>query len=121
MWALAVMRDTSKMIAIGRAAPAFSKAQVQVYSPAGEPILLFSVDTPLPRIPVCVLTSYCSGTRARSSALAGREMNGSWSSTKRVSTVSMTCKENTNNTPLVMRPERWASSTHGYTKLVSSP
>ncbi len=33
------------MVAIGHAAPAFSKTQIQVYSPAGEGILLFSVDT----------------------------------------------------------------------------
>ncbi|KAI0697518.1 vacuolar protein sorting-associated protein 16 [Cerioporus squamosus] len=41
---IAVMRDTSRMVAIGRAAPAFSKAQIQIYSPAGEGILLFSWD-----------------------------------------------------------------------------
>ncbi|RPD64273.1 vacuolar protein sorting-associated protein 16 [Lentinus tigrinus ALCF2SS1-7] len=41
---IAVMRDTSKVVAISRAAPAFSKAQIQVYSPAGEGILLFSWD-----------------------------------------------------------------------------
>ncbi|TFK92340.1 vacuolar protein sorting-associated protein 16 [Polyporus arcularius HHB13444] len=41
---IAVMRDTSKMVAIGHAAPAFSKTQIQVYSPAGEGILLFSWD-----------------------------------------------------------------------------
>ena len=39
------MRNTTKIVALGHAAPAFSKAQIQVYSPAGEGLLLFSVDT----------------------------------------------------------------------------
>lgn len=43
---IALMRDTTKLVALGHAAPAFSKAQIQVYSPAGEGLLLFSVDTP---------------------------------------------------------------------------
>lgn len=38
------MRDSSKLVALGRAMPAFTKAQIQVYSPAGEGLLLFSVD-----------------------------------------------------------------------------
>ncbi|KIJ59378.1 hypothetical protein HYDPIDRAFT_118596 [Hydnomerulius pinastri MD-312] len=41
---IALMRDTSKMIAIGNAGPAFSKSQIQVYSPAGEGLLLLSWD-----------------------------------------------------------------------------
>ncbi|KAI0370539.1 vacuolar protein sorting-associated protein 16 [Pilatotrama ljubarskyi] len=41
---IALMRDTSKLVALGRGAPAFSKAQIQVYSPAGEGLLLFSWD-----------------------------------------------------------------------------
>lgn len=40
---LALMRDTTKLVALGRATPAFSKAQIQIYSPAGEGLLLFSV------------------------------------------------------------------------------
>ena len=48
---IALMRDTTKMIALGRATPAFSKAQIQVYSPAGEGLLLLSVD-----ITLCGLT-----------------------------------------------------------------
>lgn len=43
---IALMRDTTKLVVLGHAAPAFSKAQIQVYSPAGEGLLLFSVDTP---------------------------------------------------------------------------
>lgn len=35
------------MVALGRAAPTFSKAQIQIYSPAGEPLLLISVDNSL--------------------------------------------------------------------------
>lgn len=38
------MRDTSKIIAIGRAGPAFSRSQIQVFSSAGEGLLLLSVD-----------------------------------------------------------------------------
>ncbi|OBZ67332.1 Vacuolar protein sorting-associated protein 16 [Grifola frondosa] len=41
---LALMRDTTKLIALGRATPAFSKAQIQIYSPAGEGLLLLSWD-----------------------------------------------------------------------------
>ncbi|KAH8084369.1 vacuolar protein sorting-associated protein 16 [Cristinia sonorae] len=41
---IAVMRDTSKMVAYGHATPAFSKAQLHVYSPAGEGLLTFSWD-----------------------------------------------------------------------------
>lgn len=37
------MRDNSKLVALGRATPAFAKAQIQVYSPAGEGLLVFSV------------------------------------------------------------------------------
>jgi hypothetical protein len=38
------MRDTTKLIALGRTTPAMTKAQIQIYSPAGEGLLLFSVD-----------------------------------------------------------------------------
>lgn len=38
------MRDTSKLVALGRGGPAFTKSQIQVYSPAGEGLLLFSWD-----------------------------------------------------------------------------
>ncbi|KDQ58687.1 hypothetical protein JAAARDRAFT_57575 [Jaapia argillacea MUCL 33604] len=41
---LAMMRDNTKLVAIGRATPSFAKAQIQVYSPAGEGLLLFSWD-----------------------------------------------------------------------------
>lgn len=41
---IALMRDTTKLIAMGRATASSSKAQIQVYSPAGESLLAFSVD-----------------------------------------------------------------------------
>ncbi|KAI0325164.1 vacuolar protein sorting-associated protein 16 [Cubamyces sp. BRFM 1775] len=41
---IALMRDTSRLVALGAATPVFSKAQIQVYSPAGEGLLLFSWD-----------------------------------------------------------------------------
>ncbi|KAM5537634.1 hypothetical protein V8D89_008712 [Ganoderma adspersum] len=41
---IALMRDTSRLVAINTAAPAFSKAQISIYSPAGEGIVLFSWD-----------------------------------------------------------------------------
>ncbi|GJE94839.1 vacuolar protein sorting-associated protein 16 [Phanerochaete sordida] len=41
---LALMRDTSRLVALGTATTAFAKAQIQVYSPAGEGLLLFSWD-----------------------------------------------------------------------------
>jgi len=42
---LALMRDHGKLLALGRSTPAVTKAQIQVYSPAGEGLLIFSVDT----------------------------------------------------------------------------
>ncbi|KAG5651836.1 hypothetical protein H0H81_007242 [Sphagnurus paluster] len=41
---IALMRDNSKVVALGRVTTPFAKAQIQVYSPAGEGLLLFSVD-----------------------------------------------------------------------------
>ena len=41
---LALMRDHTKLLALGRNMPPVTKAQIQVYSPAGEGLLLFSVD-----------------------------------------------------------------------------
>lgn len=41
------MRDTTKLIALGRATTPPAKAQIQIYSPAGEGLLVFSVDAPL--------------------------------------------------------------------------
>ncbi|KAH9899211.1 vacuolar protein sorting-associated protein 16 [Cubamyces lactineus] len=41
---IALMRDTSRLVALGAATPVFSKAQIQIYSPAGEGLLLFSWD-----------------------------------------------------------------------------
>ena len=38
------MRDSSKIIAIGRAGPTFSRSQIQVFSSAGEGLLLLNVD-----------------------------------------------------------------------------
>lgn len=39
----ALMRDTTKLVALGRATPSFAKAQIQIYSSAGEGILVLSV------------------------------------------------------------------------------
>jgi vacuolar protein sorting-associated protein 16 len=44
---LAMMRDSTKIIALNRAAPSFTKSQIQVFSSAGEGLLLFSVDMSL--------------------------------------------------------------------------
>jgi len=41
----AMMRDSTKIIALNSAAPSFVKSQIQVFSSAGEGLLLFSVDT----------------------------------------------------------------------------
>ncbi|KAF9805445.1 hypothetical protein IEO21_09049 [Rhodonia placenta] len=41
---LALMRDTTKLVALGRATPSFAKAQIQIYSSAGEGILVLSWD-----------------------------------------------------------------------------
>lgn len=38
------MRDTTKLIVLGRATPASGKSQIQIYSPAGEGLLMLSVD-----------------------------------------------------------------------------
>jgi hypothetical protein len=42
------MRDPSKVIAIGLAMPVLSKAQIQIFSPAGDSILVCTVNTCLP-------------------------------------------------------------------------
>ena len=70
------MRDTTKMIAIGPATPMFSKSQIQVYSPSGEGLLLFSV---------CILSVFAllklifvqnySGIRQGLFVLAGQVMS----------------------------------------------
>ncbi|TEB19163.1 vacuolar assembling/sorting protein VPS16 [Coprinellus micaceus] len=39
-----LMRDSTKLLALGRVTPAVTKAQIQVFSPAGEGLLLFSWD-----------------------------------------------------------------------------
>ncbi|KAL0062112.1 Vacuolar protein sorting-associated protein 16 [Marasmius tenuissimus] len=39
---LALMRDNTKLVALGRSTPSFAKSQIQVYSSAGEGLLLFS-------------------------------------------------------------------------------
>lgn len=39
---LALMRDNTKMIALGRSAPSFAKAEIRVYSASGDGLLLFS-------------------------------------------------------------------------------
>ncbi|KAJ3552868.1 hypothetical protein NM688_g3925 [Phlebia brevispora] len=41
---LALMRDSSRLIALSGGTTPFAKAQIHVYSPAGEPILIFSWD-----------------------------------------------------------------------------
>ncbi|KAI0319241.1 vacuolar assembling/sorting protein VPS16 [Amylostereum chailletii] len=41
---IAVMRDNTKLIAVGRPTPIFAKSQIQVYSPAGTGLLLFGWD-----------------------------------------------------------------------------
>lgn len=38
-----MMRNTSKLVALGRTTTALTKSQVQVYSSSGEGLLLFSV------------------------------------------------------------------------------
>jgi len=38
------MRDNTKLLSFGRATPAVAKAQIQVFSSAGEGLLVFSVD-----------------------------------------------------------------------------
>lgn len=41
------MRDTTKLIALGRASTSSTMAQIRVYSPAGESLFAFSVDARL--------------------------------------------------------------------------
>lgn len=40
---LAMMRDSSKVISLGRNVPSFAKNEVRVYSSAGEGLLVFTV------------------------------------------------------------------------------
>lgn len=69
---VAIMRDHTKLISLGRSAPALSKSQIQIYSPAGEGMLVFSVD--IQTVLVCGLANdgICSGTRAKSFDSGGR-------------------------------------------------
>lgn len=62
---LALVRDTSKFVAIERATVPLSKTQVQVYSPAGEGLLLFSVDS-FPSLHEFRLTRHTVGPRQAS-------------------------------------------------------
>ncbi|PCH35379.1 vacuolar protein sorting-associated protein 16 [Wolfiporia cocos MD-104 SS10] len=41
---IAMMRDTTKLVALGHATTSFARSQIQVYSPAGEGILVLSWD-----------------------------------------------------------------------------
>lgn len=69
----AIMRDSSKMITLGRSAPALGKAQIQIYSPAGESLLVFSVDLPYAQMQLLSTNfSLNSGIKAKSYGLAGR-------------------------------------------------
>lgn len=79
--ALALMRDTSKLVALGTGTTAFAKAQIQVYSPAGEGLLLFSVVISLY---YCIVQKTnvryawpSSGTKGRLCASDGLETRGS--------------------------------------------
>jgi hypothetical protein len=66
MLSLAFMRDSSKAIAIGLATPLYAKAQVQIYSPAGESILMCSVDVLHSHTERNKLTPFhCSGVKAK--------------------------------------------------------
>lgn len=38
-----MMRDTTKMISLGRSVPSFTKNEIRVYSSAGEGLLVFTV------------------------------------------------------------------------------
>lgn len=40
---IALMRDSTKLVTMNRVGPPFGKAQVQIYSPAAESLLIFSV------------------------------------------------------------------------------
>jgi hypothetical protein len=76
-----MMRDTTKLIAIGPATPMFVKSQIQVYSPSGEGLLLFGVRIHR-RFALLKLSfrppPHSSGTRPRSFALAGQVMSDWW-------------------------------------------
>ena len=71
----ALMRDTSKLVAIGPSTPMFAKSQIHVYSPSGEGLLLLGVR------PACFANScatltplFFSGNKQRSFALGGLAM-----------------------------------------------
>lgn len=41
------MRDTAKLMVLGRDQPSFTKSEIRIYSSAGEGMLVFSVHTKL--------------------------------------------------------------------------
>ena len=106
----ALMRDSSKIIAISRAGPAFSRSQIQVFSSAGEGLLLLNVD---------ILLLYTlgddadeladSGIREESFGLDGQPTSGWSCSTKRVSTGCTTSRATTNNIPSDQKLRKWES------------
>lgn len=74
---LAIMRDHTKLLTLGRSAPAITKSQIQIYSPAGESLLVFSVDIQTILMYGLANDGLPSGTKAESPASGGRLMK-SW-------------------------------------------
>ena len=73
----ALMRDSTKLIALGKAPMSTTKSQIQVVSSAGEGILSFSVDKSATWKSNSDWNSDDSGTKERSFGSDGRMMNGS--------------------------------------------
>jgi vacuolar protein sorting-associated protein 16 len=67
------MRDSSKIIALGRAVPALSRSRIQVYSSAGEAPLLPNVTIISSFISSCVLRTSCILTCSCSWAVGPRK------------------------------------------------
>jgi hypothetical protein len=74
---LALMRDTSKLVALGRSAPVV-KNEIKVFSPAGEGLMWFSVSN-VPCYDILLLANIicsASGIQETSFDLGGRWMSG---------------------------------------------
>ena len=66
---VALMRDSSKLIALGRGMPSVNKSEIRIYSSVGEGLLIFTVS--LVRTRKYYILIAHSGTKARLSGLVG--------------------------------------------------
>ena len=112
------MRDSSKLIAVGRGMPSINKSEVRIYSSVGEVLLIFTVSfRDMHSWPILMMDSE---TKARLSGLDGH-MTSDWRfSTKKGCTECTICRVTTDSFHLGVMQERWVLSMHGSMRTVWS-